>query len=156
MRQQGDSLVVDFLKTRLPKTYSGNWMWVICNACPGCGYLCEGENVRMLIEPSGLWEHAAYQTDNKFIIEVKRIVEDPNKMVKGSKVGYNGEKLTLNFQKIDVREALNVIADFTELNVVISDTVKGNLTLRSRMCPGIRLLILFCKVAAWICARTAM
>lgn len=89
----------------------------------------------MVIEPKGSWEHAAYQTDNKFIIEVKSLVEDPNKLVKGAQTGYAGEKLTLNFQKIDVREALNVIADFTELNMVISDTVSGNLTLRLKDVP---------------------
>jgi type IV pilus assembly protein PilQ len=89
----------------------------------------------MVIEPKGSWEHAAYQTDNKFIIEVKSLAEDPNKLVKGNQAGYAGEKLTLNFQKIDVREALNVIADFTELNMVISDTVSGNLTLRLKDVP---------------------
>ncbi|HEY0665451.1 MAG TPA: type IV pilus secretin PilQ [Gallionella sp.] len=136
MRQQGEKLVVDFLKTRLPKNLQRKLdVGDFATPVQGVDTFTQGENVRMLIEPSGLWEHAAYQTDNKFIIEVKRIVEDPNKMVKGSKVGYNGEKLTLNFQKIDVREALNVIADFTELNVVISDTVKGNLTLRLKDVP---------------------
>jgi type IV pilus assembly protein PilQ len=89
----------------------------------------------MVIEPKGLWEHAAYQTDNKFIVEVKPLADDPNKLVKGTQIGYAGEMLTLNFQNIDVREALNVIADFTELNMVISDTVSGNLTLRLKDVP---------------------
>lgn len=136
MRQQGEALIVDFLKTRLPKNLQRKLdVGDFATPVQGVDTFTQGENVRMLIEPSGLWEHAAYQTDNKLIIEIKKIVEDPNKMVKGSKVGYNGEKLTLNFQKIDVREALNVIADFTELNVVISDTVKGNLTLRLKDVP---------------------
>jgi type IV pilus assembly protein PilQ len=136
IRQQGTTLIVDFLKTSLPRNLQRK-LDVIDFATPvqGVDTFALGDNVRMVIEPRGQWEQAAYQTDNKFIIEIKPVVEDPDKLVKGSKAGYAGEKLTLNFQKIDVREALNVIADFTELNIVISDTVKGNLTLRLKDVP---------------------
>ena len=136
IRQQGPMLIVDFLKTSLPKNLQRK-LDVIDFATPvqGVDTFVQGDNVRMMIEPKGLWEHAAYQTDNKFIIEVKPIIEDPNKLIKGKQAGYAGEKLTLNFQKIDVREALNVIADFTDLNMVISDTVNGNLTLRLKDVP---------------------
>jgi type IV pilus assembly protein PilQ len=89
----------------------------------------------LVIEPKGTWEYAAYQTDSKFIIEVKAIVEDTNKLVKGNSAAYAGEKLSLNFQNISTREALNVIADFTNLNMVISDTVAGSLTLRLKDVP---------------------
>jgi len=106
----------------------------------GVDTFAQGDGVRMVIEPKGLWEHAAYQTDNKFIVEVKPIADDPNKLVKGSQIGYSGEKLTLNFQKIDVRDALYIIADFNNennnpMNLVISDTVGGNLTLRLKDVP---------------------
>lgn len=136
IRQQGTTLIVDFLKTSLPRNLQRK-LDVVDFATPvqGVDTFAQGDNVRMVIEPKGLWEHAAYQTDNKFILEVKPVAEDPNKLVKGSQAGYAGEKLTLNFQKIDVREALNVIADFTELNMVISDTVSGNLTLRLKDVP---------------------
>ena len=136
IRQQGATLIVDFLKTNLPKNLQRK-LDVKDFATPvqGVDTFAEGDGVRMMIEPKGQWEYAAYQTDNKFIIEVKPVIEDPNKLVKGKKAGYAGEKLTLNFQKIDVREALNVIADFTELNMVISDTVSGNLTLRLKDVP---------------------
>ncbi len=136
IRQQGTVLIVDFLKTSLPQNLQRK-LDVIDFATPvqGVDTFAQGDNVRMVIEPRGLWEHAAYQTDNKFIVEVKPVAEDPDKLVKGTKIGYAGEKLTLNFQKIDVREALNVIADFTELNMVISDTVTGNLTLRLKDVP---------------------
>jgi type IV pilus assembly protein PilQ len=135
IRQQGTTLIVDFLKTGVPRNLQRK-LDVVDFATPvqGIDTFAMGENVRMVIEPQGQWEHAAYQTDNKFIVEVKPVVEDPNKLVKGGP-GYAGEKLTLNFQKIDVREALNVIADFTELNMVISDTVSGNLTLRLKDVP---------------------
>jgi type IV pilus assembly protein PilQ len=100
----------------------------------------QGDSVRMVIEPKGLWEHAAYQTDNKFILEVKPVADDPSKLVKSGQPGYAGEKLTLNFQKIDVRDALYIIADFNNennnpMNLVISDTVSGNLTLRLKDVP---------------------
>jgi type IV pilus assembly protein PilQ len=95
----------------------------------------QGGNARLSIEPKGLWEYSAYQTDNKFIVEVKAVAEDPNKLVKGNVPGYSGEKLTLNFQNISTREALSVIADFTGLNMVISDTVSGSLTLRLKDVP---------------------
>jgi len=136
IRQQGTTLIVDFLKTSLPRNLQRK-LDVVDFATPvqGVDTFVQGDNVRMVIEPRGLWEHAAYQTDNKFIVEVKPVVVDPNKLVKGDKIGYTGEKLTLNFQKIDVREALNVIADFTETNMVISDTVKGDLTLRLKDVP---------------------
>lgn len=136
IRQQGTTLIVDFLKTNLPANLTRK-LDVSDFATPvqGVDTFVQGENVRMVIEPKGQWDHAAYQTDNKFVIEVKSVIEDPNKMVKGTKNGYGGEKLTLNFQKIDVREALNVIADFTELNMVISDTVSGNITLRLKDVP---------------------
>ena len=92
----------------------------------------QGGNARMAIQPRGNWEHSAYQTDNRFIIEVKQVVEDPNRLVRP---GYVGEKLSLNFQNVEVRAVLQVIADFTGLNIITSDTVSGNLTLRLKDVP---------------------
>ncbi|MFA6061370.1 MAG: type IV pilus secretin PilQ [Gallionella sp.] len=136
IHRQGTRLLVDFQKTNLPRKLQRK-LDVVDFATP-VQYVdtyAQADAVRMVIEPKGNWEHAAYQTDNKFIIEVKAVIEDPNKLVKGAQAGYAGEKLTLNFQDISVREALNVIADFTELNMVISDTVAGNLTLRLKDVP---------------------
>ena len=92
-------------------------------------------NTRMVIEPKGLWEHSAYQTDNRFTIEVKPIQEDPNRLTQGTRAGYKGEKLSLNFQNVEVRAVLQVIADFTGLNIITSDTVTGSLTLRLKDIP---------------------
>src|SRR2546430_15031557 len=89
----------------------------------------------MVIEPRGLWEHNAYQTDTQFVLEVKPIQYDPNKLVQGTRSGYSGEKLSLNFQNVEVRSVLNVIADFTDLNIITSDSVGGNLTLRLKDVP---------------------
>ncbi len=136
IRQQGRTLVVDFLKTSVPRNLERRidvadfgTPVVTVDTFP------QGNNARMIIEPKGLWEHSAYQTDNRFILEVKPILEDPNKLVQGSRGGYKGEKLSLNFQNVEVRAVLQVIADFTGLNIITSDTVQGNLTLRLKDIP---------------------
>lgn len=136
IRQQGTTLIVDFLKTNLPRNLQRK-LDVVDFATPvqDVDTFAQGDNVRMVIEPKGDWEHSAYQTDNKFIVEVKPVAVDPDKLTRGGGAKYTGEKLTLNFQKIDVREALNVIADFTGTNMVISDTVSGNITLRLKDVP---------------------
>jgi type IV pilus assembly protein PilQ len=95
----------------------------------------QGGNARMVIEPRGVWEYSAYQTDTQFIIEVKPVKEDPNRLVQSATPGYAGEKLSLNFQNVEVRAVLQVIADFTGLNIITSDTVGGNLTLRLKDVP---------------------
>ena len=136
IRQQGRTLVVDFLQTSLPRNLErrmdvGDFNTPIVTV----DTFAQGGNTRMVIEPKGLWEHSAYQADNRFIIEVKPIQEDPNKLTQGTRGGYKGEKLSLNFQNIDVRAVLQVIADFTGLNIITSDTVQGNLTLRLKDVP---------------------
>jgi type IV pilus assembly protein PilQ len=136
LRQQGSSIVVDFLNTQLPKNLERR-LDVSDFDTPVrlVDAMTQGSNARLVITPRGNWEHSAYQTDNRFIIEVKRIVEDPNKLVQGSRPGYKGEKLSLNFQSVEVRAVLQVLADFTGLNIITSDTVTGNVTLRLKDVP---------------------
>ena len=93
----------------------------------------QGDKVRMLVEPVGEWEHSAYQSDNQFVIEVRQKKIDLSKLTSGP--SYSGEKLSLNFQNIEVRSLLQVIADFTNFNIVTSDTVTGALTLRLKDVP---------------------
>ena len=94
-------------------------------------------NVRIVIESTGLWEHSAYQADTTFAVDVRALVEDPDNPAKSrpNQSGYVGEKLSLNFQNVEVRAVLQVIADFTGLNIITSDTVTGNLTLRLKDVP---------------------
>jgi type IV pilus assembly protein PilQ len=134
IRQQGKSVVVDFLNTSVPRNLIRR-LDVLDFATPvkTVDVVDQGGSARMLIEPKGNWEYSAYQTDTQFIVEIKPVKEDPNKLVQGT--GYNGEKLTLNFQAVEVRALLQVIADFTGLNIVASDTVGGNLTLRLKDVP---------------------
>ena len=136
IRQQGPNLVVEFLNTTLPDALRRR-MDVSDFATPitAVNTQAKGENIRMVISPKGLWEHNAYQSDNQFVVEVKQVIEDPNKLVQGSRRGYQGEKLSLNFQNIDVRAVLQVIADFTDFNIITSDTVGGSLTLRLKDVP---------------------
>ena len=96
----------------------------------------EDDNVRIEIEPvSNDYEHVAYQANNIFTIELKPISKDELEEAKKEKFGYTGERLSLNFQDIPVRAVLQLIADFTSLNVVVSDSVDGNLTLRLKNVP---------------------
>lgn len=96
-----------------------------------------GSDVRLVIAATGQFDHLAYQADNRITIDVKRYEkpkEDEDKKKK-KKQDYTGERLSLNFQNIEVRAVLQLIADFTGINMVTSDAVKGNVTLRLKNVP---------------------
>ena len=134
IRQQGQTLVVEFLRSTLPETLRRR-LDVADFGTPvkTVSTFQNGDRVRMVVEPTGAWEHSAYQTDNQFVLEVRPVKIDPNKLTQGP--GFQGEKLSLNFQNIEVRALLQVIADFTNFNVVTSDTVTGTVTLRLKDVP---------------------
>src|SRR3954447_8889794 len=134
IRTQGQNIVVDFLKTALPENLRRR-LDVVDFATPVniVNTFQQGENVRMIIEPRGQWEHNAYQSDTQFVLEVKPVSADPSRATQRGR--YTGEKLSLNFQNVEVRAVLNVIADFTDLNIITSDTVTGNITLRLKDVP---------------------
>ena len=130
IRHEGKNLVVDFVRVAVPPALRRK-LDVTDFATPvlTVNTIQKGGDARMTITPRGLWEHNAYQSDTQFVIEVKPIIEDPNKLVQGSRGGYRGEKLSLNFQNVDVRRLLQVIGEFTGMNMVISDSVGGSITL---------------------------
>ena len=134
IRQQGQTLVVEFLKTALPEGLRRR-LDVADFGTPvqTVTTFQTGDKVRMVVEPKGLWEHSAYQSDNQFVLEVRQQKIEPNKLTQGP--GYAGEKLSLNFQNIEIRSLLQVIADFTNFNIVTSDTVTGAVTLRLKDVP---------------------
>jgi type IV pilus assembly protein PilQ len=136
IRTEGKSIVVEFINTTLPRNLERK-LNVVDFGTPvqTVSTFGHGNNTRMVIEPKGLWEHSAYQTDRQFILDVKPIIEDPSKLVQGSKTGYSGEKLSLDFQNIETRTLLAVLADFAEMNVVISDSVRSSTTLRLKDVP---------------------
>ena len=136
IRQQGRQVIVDFISTNVPRNLVRRLdVGDFGTPVRFVDTFEQGGNARMVIEPRGLWEYSAYQTDTQFILEVKPVKEDPNRLVQSSTPGYAGEKLSLNFQNVEVRAVLQVIADFTGLNIITSDTVGGNLTLRLKDVP---------------------
>ena len=134
IRQQGKGLTVEFLRSSLSEGLRRR-LDVADFGTPVQHITTTqvGERVRMVIEPVGEWEHSAYQSDNQFVVEVRQKKVDLSKLSQGP--GYSGEKLSLNFQNIEVRSLLQVIADFTNFNIVTSDTVTGALTLRLKDVP---------------------
>jgi len=134
IQQQGQKLVVEFLRSNAPESLRRR-LDVTDFGSPVQSIVTTqvGDRVRMVVEPKGAWEHSAYQSDNQFVLEVRPQKLDPNKLTAGP--GYAGDKLSLNFQNIEVRALLQVIADFTNFNVVTSDTVTGNVTLRLKDVP---------------------
>jgi type IV pilus assembly protein PilQ len=95
----------------------------------------DGANIKMTISSGGDFEHLAYQTDRIYTIEVAPISKEEEEKKKKTKFGYTGDRLSLNFQDIEVRSVLQLLADFTGLNLVVSDSVVGNLTLRLKNVP---------------------
>ncbi len=138
IRQQGNRIIVEFIKTYLPPNLERR-LDVVDFATPVqiIETMAKGDSVQMIIEPKGRWEHTSYQAGTKFVLDVKTVVESEDvpvhkKLVTG---GYTGEKLSLNFQNVEVRSVLQVLADFTNLNIIASDSVKGSLTLRLQDVP---------------------
>ncbi|MEE8482058.1 MAG: AMIN domain-containing protein, partial [Acidiferrobacterales bacterium] len=136
IREQAGEILVDFLDTRTPASLQKR-LDVVDFATPvkTIDTFARGRNTRIVITPTGAYEHLAYQSGNIFTINVKPIPEGDKERKVKDEFGYTGEKLSLNFQRIAVRDALQVLADFTGLNFVISDTVSGNLTLRLKDVP---------------------
>jgi type IV pilus assembly protein PilQ len=136
MQQETGKVVVDFYRARLPEELARR-LDVLDFATPikTIDTYARGENVHMVITPMGNYEHLAYQTDNIFTIEVRAITAEEAEEKKKDEFGFSGERLSLNFQDIEVRSVLQLIADFTGINVVVSDTVSGSLTLRLKNVP---------------------
>jgi len=134
IRQQGQNLVVEFLKSSLPEGLRRR-LDVTDFATPVQTITAQqaGDRVRLVIEPRGAWEHSAYQSDTQLVVEVRPQRASAGSAAQGA--SFVGEKLSLNFQNIEVRALLQVIADFTQFNVITSDSVSGSLTLRLRDVP---------------------
>ncbi|MFK7814706.1 MAG: type IV pilus secretin PilQ [Gammaproteobacteria bacterium] len=136
LSEQGGRVIVDFSNTSLPSNLSKRWD-VVDFSTPVKLFetFSDGSNAKMIISPdtSKEFEHLAYQSDNQYVVEVREIPEEIVEQRK--KDVFEGERLSLNFQDIEVRSVLQLIADFTNLNMVVSDAVAGNLTLRLKNVP---------------------
>ena len=136
IQDQGGKIRLDFAKTQLPESLRVR-LDVKDFATPVqfVSAVSQGDKASISIEPTGLYDYMAYQTDNKLTVSIKPLTQQDADKRKAEKFAYTGEKLSLNFQDIDVRSVLQLIADFTDLNLVASDTVQGNITLRLQNVP---------------------
>jgi type IV pilus assembly protein PilQ len=135
VRQAGNQIHVDFFKTALPPTLRRR-LDVTDFGTPVTRVTTapHGENVRMTIDAHGNWEQSVYQSDTQLVIDVKPVKEDPNRLATGPQ-GYKGEKISFNFQNVEVRAALQAVADISGLNIIASDSVSGSLTLQLKQVP---------------------
>jgi type IV pilus assembly protein PilQ len=135
VRQLGNKVQVDFINTGLPETLRRR-LDVTDFGTPVSRVTtsANGANVRMVIEAQGQWEQSVYQSDTQLVVAVRPVKEDPNKLAKGAQ-GYRGEKISFDFQNIEVRAALQAVADISGLNIIASDSVAGSLTLHLKNVP---------------------
>lgn len=146
MRKEGDQLHIRFNNIKLPDDLVRR-LDVVDFATPvrEIDATNQSEGALIAIKPYGEYEHLAYQTDNTYIVSVKPLSADEAEKKRKKAFSYTGEKLSLNFQDIEVRAVLQLIADFTELNLVASDTVGGKITLRLQNVPWDQALDLILK-----------
>ena len=144
VQQQGNKIIARFIGAKIPEKLRRR-LDVNDFATPvkTIDVYNEGNNGVMVIQPQGEFEYLAYQADNNMTISVKPVLPDAPK--KRKEFIYTGEKLSLNFQDIEVRSVLQLIADFTSLNLVASDTVSGRITLRLQNVPWDQALELILK-----------
>lgn len=146
IQEQGGKIRLDFANTQLPEALRVR-LDVKDFATPVqfVSATTQGAQTSINIEPTGFYDYLAYQTDNKLTISVKPLAKEEVEQRKSDRFTYSGEKLSLNFQDIDVRSVLQLIADFTDLNLVASDTVQGSITLRLQNVPWDQALDLVLK-----------
>ena len=146
IQERDGRIVVGFARTQLPeplrvrldvKDFATPVQFVNASAT--------GDRATISIEPSGAFDYSTYQTDNKLTVSVRPMTVDDLQKRNAERFAYTGEKLSLNFQDIDVRSVLQLIADFTNLNLVASDTVQGGITLRLQNVPWDQALDLVLK-----------
>lgn len=134
LRQEGGRIVVNFAKTTIPDSLTRRYD-VVDFATPvnTVDAMRAGDGTKLVIAASGDYEQVAYQSDNVYTIEIKPVVKLPPQLQ--DKKEYTGERLTLNFQDIETRAVLQLLADTSGQNMVISDSVTGNVTLRLQNVP---------------------
>jgi type IV pilus assembly protein PilQ len=146
IQERDGKIVVGFARTQLPeplrvrldvKDFATPVQFVNASAT--------GDRATISIEPSGAFDYSTYQTDNKLTVSIRPMTVDDLQKRNAERFAYTGEKLSLNFQDIDVRSVLQLIADFTNLNLVASDTVQGGITLRLQNVPWDQALDLVLK-----------
>ncbi len=136
MRTEGNKLVLEVIDSRLDSSLARK-LDVTDFATPvkTIETTAKGNNVRIEVDATGDYDHLAYQLDNSYVLEVRPMSKQEIEQAKQEKRIFTGDRLSLNFQDIEVRSVLQLLADFTGLNMVVSDTVTGNVTLRLKNVP---------------------
>ncbi|WP_296805013.1 type IV pilus secretin PilQ [Thiocapsa sp.] len=136
VREQGSRVLVDVIDAALPQRLFRR-LDVVDFATPVVAIESrpKGRNVEVNVQTGSDFEYMAYQTDNLFTLELRPLTSAEKERLAREKVVYDGERLSLNFQDIEVRAVLQLLADFTDLNLVASDSVAGNITLRLKNVP---------------------
>jgi len=143
--QVGKGIKLSFFRTALPESLNRR-LDVIDFATPvkEIDTSHDGSTTTVMVDAIGEYDYMAYQTDSHYVVSVKHLTAAEQEE-KQNKFAYVGEKLSLNFQDIEVRSVLQLIADFTELNLVASDTVSGSITLRLENVPWDQALAIVLK-----------
>ncbi len=155
LREEGGHIVVDFLDTTLPRQLTRKYdVTDFATPVQTVEASPSGSNAKIEIFPIGSYEHLAYQTDRLYTVEVRPLTKAQKAKIERDKAIFTGDRLSLNFQDIEVRSVLQLLADFTGLNMVTSDTVKGRITLRLKNVPWDQALDIILKTKGLSMRRT--
>lgn len=134
--QQADKIIVDFVNTRLPSNLQRKYdVTDFGTPVQDFSATTEGGNTKVVIDSKGDFEHTAYQVNNKFVVDINPLTPEQKAKQQAASPKYTGKRLSLNFQNISVRAVLQLLADFTGINIVASDSVQGEITLRLNDVP---------------------
>ncbi len=146
LREEGGRVVLDILDTSLPENLMRKFdVGDFATPVKQFEVTSQGDNVHIEITAKGEYEHLAYQANDRFTVEFRALTKEEREEIQRRKETFTGERLSLNFQDIEVRAVLQLLADFTGLNLVTSDTVTGNITLRLKNVPWDQALSIIMK-----------
>lgn len=149
VRREGNRVIADFLDTRAPKRLQRRFdVTDFATSVSNIDIMRKGNNVQVSIQAHGDFTHYAYQVNRKFIIDVKEVTAAQKAKLEAARPRYTGKRISLNFQDIKVRAVLQLLADFTKMNIVVSDSVKGNMTLHLNKVPWDQALAIILKTRA--------
>ncbi|MBO9664282.1 MAG: type IV pilus secretin PilQ [Dokdonella sp.] len=131
LKREGGTILLDLVNVKLPPAQAKK-LDVLDFATPvqSISTSSRGSGTRMEIVAKQPFEQSAYQTGNEYVVEVAPKKDDPKLKGRNAEPEYNGSRVTFNFQDIPARSVLQLIADVSDLNIVVADSVQGNVTLR--------------------------
>ena len=136
MRQQGSRVILDILKTSLPDQFARKFDVADFATPVKLVEVSSNKNdVHIEISTAGEYDHLAFQADGLLTVEFRPLTKREKEEIERKRDVFTGERLSLNFQDIPVRSVLQLLADFTGLDLVTSDTVQGQITLRLQNVP---------------------